>query len=348
MEKQIYLVDYITKQPGENRYNGNVARNDVVKTFLSIGANYIQWHPKCSKNIPVIGKILRVLTDLGQAIPLLTKLRKNDEVYLQYPFFGKGTPIVLNLIKNLGANTTVLIHDLDFIRFPELAKYKSRQIHRLNSANRLLVHTPQMADKLKHMCITTKMEPIELFDYYAIDSYRPFKDIVTDKYIIAFAGNLTKSIFLRELDKSTIPNNFTYRFYGVEPKEAYKNDRIEYQGKFSPEHTGTIHAGWGLVWDGNSIDTCSGILGDYLRMIAPHKLSLYIASGIPVIVWSQSAHANFVRENNLGIAVDRLSDIYRKIEAISVDQYKQMIHNIQKLGNQLREGEFLKKHIYIK
>ncbi|NRO11242.1 Beta-1,6-galactofuranosyltransferase WbbI [Lactobacillus helveticus] len=51
--------------------------------------------------------------------------------------------------------------------------------------------------------------------------------------------------------------------------------------------------------------------GNYLRYNDPHKLSLYLASGIPVIIWKKAAEAKFVEENKVGITVDSLED-YRR------------------------------------
>lgn len=38
------------------------------------------------------------------------------------------------------------------------------------------------------------------------------------------------------------------------------------------------------------------------------QLSLYVSSCLPVIVWSQDAIADFVKEHDIGFCVDSLSD----------------------------------------
>ena len=50
-----------------------------------------------------------------------------------------------------------------------------------------------------------------------------------------------------------------------------------YKGKFSPENISFIEGNWGLVWDGDQLETCHGKLGEYLRINSSHKISLYIA-----------------------------------------------------------------------
>ncbi len=120
---------------------------------------------------------------------------------------------------------------------------------------------------------------------------------------------------------------------------------MRYLGVFESNHTATVEGGWGLVWDGTSIDTCEGELGDYLRLIASHKLSLYLAMGIPVIVWKESAEAEFVTREGLGIAVSSLKELPDRISAISDDEYGRMLDRCRAQGEILRQGGMLKKRI---
>ena len=101
--------------------------------------------------------------------------------------------------------------------------------------------------------------------------------------------------------------------------------------------------GWGLVWDGTSIDTCEGDLGQYLRLIASHKLSLHLVMGIPVIVWKESAEADFVVREGLGIAVASLKELPERIAAISDEAYSQMLDRCREQGEILRRGGMLKR-----
>lgn len=322
-----------------------MARTDVVKTLCSVGAIYVNWQMQFIPYVPkFMRKPVRYVCDTIEAKIFLHRVQKGDEIYFQVPHLGKRLSSIVKWLKAKGAKLYFIIHDLDFLRYPNRIS-PDGIIAIINSADCIFVHTPQMEEKLAQIGVTAKMQPIMLFDYYAIDPYRDVEEQVKDRLSIAFAGNLNKSVFLRKLDESVVPDYITVKLYGVEPQIGYKNHRIVYQGKFKPEHTGKIHAGWGLVWDGDSIDTCSGDLGEYLKIIAPHKLSLYIASGIPVIVWSGSAHADFVRKNNIGIAVDSISDAYGLLSNLTVEEYKVMVHNTRLIGNKLRKGEFLKSVI---
>ena len=102
---------------------------------------------------------------------------------------------------------------------------------------------------------------------------------------------------------------------------------------------------YGLVWDGDSLDTCSGLTGEYLKVNNPHKLSLYLAVGLPVIIWSEAAEAEFVRKNNVGLTISSLYELPVKLAAISESDYEIMKNNAMAVGKHLRRGEYMMKAI---
>ena len=83
----------------------------------------------------------------------------------------------------------------------------------------------------------------------------------------------------------------------------------------------------------------------YLRYNNPHKVSLYLTAGIPVIVWKESALANFITKNKLGIAVSSLNEIKEKIEKLSDKEYDEMLKNISKVSSKTKNGGFLTEAI---
>ena len=104
-----------------------------------------------------------------------------------------------------------------------------------------------------------------------------------------------------------------------------------------------MQGGFGLVWDGDSSDTCSGMYGEYLKINNPHKASLYLASNFPIIVWRQSALADFVIRNNCGIIIDSLYEIAGILESMNEEKYQQLLDNCKKIGEKIRQGNYLKK-----
>ncbi len=116
---------------------------------------------------------------------------------------------------------------------------------------------------------------------------------------------------------------------------------ICYKGSFpADELPAHLEGSFGLVWDGESASTCSGIFGRYLRINNPHKTSLYLACGMPVVIWDQAALAPFVVENKVGIAVGSLEETGKRIAALSDAQYSEMRANAAEIARKLRRGWF--------
>ena len=98
-----------------------------------------------------------------------------------------------------------------------------------------------------------------------------------------------------------------------------------------------------MVWDGAVAETCGGNTGEYLRYNNPHKASLYLSSGIPVIIWKESAIADFVLSHKAGIAVSSLFELEDAIRAVSAEEYAEMQSNAAKLSEKLRSGYYFCK-----
>ena len=246
------------------------------------------------------------------------------------------------VILTLGGQIVFLIHDVNSLRW---GKVNSKEVVWLNSADHLIVHTEAMASALKDIGVNTKMNVIHLFDYYSKDAMPKLEVTLARRSEIAFAGNLEKSKFLEPLMGHTF-SNINIELYGLKGNRNLDgNDHIHYQGVFNADHTGAVKAGWGLVWDGDRLDKCSGILGNYLKVNASHKLSLYLACGMPVIVWKESALAAWLTNHHVALAISSLDDLESEIASVTDAEYKEMVIEARKLGNLLRNGELLKEQL---
>lgn len=96
------------------------------------------------------------------------------------------------------------------------------------------------------------------------------------------------------------------------------------------------------MWDGEGIDSCGGKFGDYLHLIAPHKFSLYIACGLKVIIWEESAMAPLVKEKKLGITIRRLNEIEEKISSLTDEEKAIIERNVAEMSKSIRRGDMLK------
>ena len=112
-----------------------------------------------------------------------------------------------------------------------------------------------------------------------------------------------------------------------------------FAGNFSPEELpGKLEGSFGLVWDGASTESCKGAYGAYLMINSPHKLSLYLAAGMPVAVWSRSAQADLVRAEGVGLVIDRIADLPAAIAALTEEEYAAMAQRARTIGEALRAG----------
>jgi hypothetical protein len=160
---------------------------------------------------------------------------------------------------------------------------------------------------------------------------------------IAFAGNLNKSEFLLAMDEPK-DNCFCLELWGKidSAKQEKLPDFCRYHGVLAADEVPqeVAKADYGLVWDGSGKDEIEGGLGEYLRYNNSHKCGLYLASGIPAIVWSRSGMADYITKNQCGIVIDRLSDLS---EALAHADHAKLQKNARGVAKDLRTGRNLSR-----
>lgn len=285
-------------------------------------------------------KLLNTLIDAFRYLSLLTRIlfniKKGGILIVQRRLSYVKIGLLTKILNLRGCQLCLIVHDINSLRFEP----HESEIKGLNKARFLIVHTKAMKEKLTELGVKTQMIVLDIFDYVT-DKSPIAKRKNSDK--VVFAGNLDKTDFLPLIRHISAPEFYFYGFHMPEKLSGITN--ITYKGKFSPMHVCDIDGSWGLVWDGNSIDTCSGLLGKYLRYNAPHKCSLYIAAHLPLIVWEESAMAPFVRENEIGICVKSIGEIKDGISKISDDEYAEMQRKLEMLSKRLDCGEQMKNAI---
>ena len=248
--------------------------------------------------------------------------------------------MMLHMKKQKHIRFICLIHDVDSLRRTDISPMRQEEFELIKElCDFLIVHNKVMKGYFEKSGFEKdRIVTLDIFDYLHDEAEN---EKIFDKTIV-FAGNLSreKSPFLDQIDKLS-PLNI--RLYGSNfPEDILsKTDHIEYCGSYPAEILPQkFDRGFGLVWDGNSLDTCAGGTGDYLRYNNPHKMSLYLSAGLPVIIWSGAAQAEFVKEKQVGIAVDSLYDIKDVLDGMDKDRYLAMAENAKKLSLSLRNGYF--------
>lgn len=162
------------------------------------------------------------------------------------------------------------------------------------------------------------------------------------KVVYAGALSMKKNSFLIELSKTL--NHWQLLVCGNKEglQGLQNNPLITYQGFVpSEEFIKHIDADFGLVWDGNSLDGCSGEYGQYLKWNSPHKVSFYLRAGLPLIIWKEAAVAPIIEEAGAGITISSLKELDGKLANLTPEQKKEMKKQAVNLAQKLNKGRFL-------
>ncbi len=266
-------------------------------------------------------------------LSMLFKLRRDDTLFIQYPLYNIEAKYWLRakrIIKHIGCKIYILIHDLNSLRYSGTCEDEL-----LFRADRVICHTSRMSEYLQSIGVDKKrLEILYLFDYLTESTNRHQTSFGKD---ILFAGNLAKSSFIANL--TSIPD-LKFLLYGLPEIESKGN--VQYMGKFSPNDISDIEGDWGLVWDGDSIESCNNLIGKYLAINSSHKISLYIVAQKPLIIWEGSSLKDFIVEHNLGIVVKSLHEIGPKIERLTESEKQLMQKSLSHFATLLKHGEQLR------
>lgn len=260
-------------------------------------------------------------------------------VYIQYPAYSAVVmDHALKIIhKKSSAKIVLLVHDIESLRMSaDHPEFLTAEIRRFNSVDGLIVHNQAMADWLSDHGVTVPMSQLQLFDY--INPQRLITDATSSN--ICFAGNLRKAQFLNDVPFKQLQVDV----FG-DGLTLTNSQLIDHGSKSPDELPKFLTDRFGLIWDGNSADTCSGEYGEYLKYNSPHKASLYLSSGLPVIVWSQSALAPVVKSLGVGFAVDSLADIEPMLNKLSDVDDRQMKAAALLVALKLRSGQMIESAV---
>ncbi len=325
---------------------GNKARNDVEEIVKREGYQALVLSVDNWYEMSTLKAQLHKSKAFGQA---LNQLKQGDELLIQFPMLHHSffTTHHVKKAQKKGVKVHFIIHDLEVLRYANLdtvpLKHKIRvQIQEsglLGAADGIIAHNPIMKSVLVDKGIAAdKIVSLGIFDYL-IPNFQEKTGLTKNQPIIV-AGNLAqeKAGYLYSL-----PGEPAYNLYGVGFDESRALANETYFGSFLPDELpAALEGGFGLVWDGDSAETCSGVFGEYLRYNNSHKASLYLAAGLPLVVWKESAIAHFVVDKQCGIVVDSLHNLQKVLDELTIQDYNELLDNARYVGVALREGAYLK------
>ena len=334
---------YQVVESNKNAFNaGSKATADIISIAEKMSFKPLYVHHIEAKN-NIFSKIVNQIRYFFEWSKLYKKVADNSVILLQHPFRNRQCnreKTILKLKQRKNVKVISLIHDIEELRNPVYNEHSHFEFEfMMRVADQFIVHNSKMKEWFKEKGIDeNKIVVLEIFDYLS-DSPINEKKFANN---IIIAGNLhsSKSPYLSEIQKVS---NLNFDLYGMNYKDNNKTN-ITFHGAFKPEELSEqFTSGFGLVWDGTSIDTCDGNTGNYLRYNNPHKLSLDISSGVPVVIWKQAALATFVQEKGIGLCVDSLTECAELISNMSKDQYDEMCSRVNEESIKLRSGFYSKK-----
>ncbi len=322
---------------------GSKARMDIEHIMNEMGLCSIGRHHGVSKS-----RLSHFVITLMNVARMIVKVKKDDILVLQYP--TKYYSTICRIAHKKGAQVISFIHDLDCFRLKR--RLPKEEISLMNQSDALIGCNTNVCRWLLNNGFTGYSNkaitvPMHLFDFLSeAQNKERGKTGLTHK--IVYAGQLApkKNKFLYSFGRYI--HNFDVNVYGKGFDKQYAENptRFNLKGFLIPDELIREAEGdFGLVWDGDSVDCCQGDWGEYLALNTPHKTSLYIRCGLPIIIWKQAAMAEFVRSQNIGICVDSLRDINHIYERLTPEEYNCMCENVKRVCLEISEGHYFRKAI---
>ena len=332
MKKKYFIQQYIQQE----YQHGGIGLVDAEKILLSEG--YIPVSFPHQQNLSLQAKISRFF----YLVKIVFQIPGGSVVVFLFPIYAKIIQLLVRLLllrKNI--RLVCFITDIDGIKDGDAQKLKE-DISFFRKLKYFIVHNQRMKQWLNDRVEGAQSVQIVFFDFLA----KPVELKRKPSCDIVFAGNLEKSPFLEKLQllKDKQPA-LHFNLYGPNQTDSMlQQENATWHGVENPyELAQKLKGSFGLLWDGNSIDRPGGSLGRYMQYISHHKLSLYILSGLPIIVPSTTAAEELVNKYNIGFAVNDLYGIEEKIKSLSEDEYNQMQKNMQPLAQKISTGGCIKE-----
>ncbi|MDF7637637.1 sugar transferase [Leuconostocaceae bacterium ESL0958] len=262
----------------------------------------------------------------------LAPVQAGDIVLHQFPTYMSGTfeLAFAQAVQAKQARFALLTHDFEPLRVQRTDPFEWQLAA---NADLLIGHSPAMARAFQTAGVETPTVTMTLFDYLGpIPTQSPaFRPVVN------YAGTWQKAPWLQSYQGPPLA------LFGNRPKkwrDVALPATVHWQGAFDPlAITNAFQAGYGLVWDA---DFDQRYYQSYTKVNAPHKASLYLKAGLPLIVWSQSALAALVQQEQLGLVINSLADLPEAVQAVNETNYQSFQANAQAFQKKISQGAYTK------
>lgn len=324
---------YFIKFGLSNKPNaGSKAMRDIMDLLCNQGY-------KCVVSLPTNANKLFKLLDIPILIfTILFKIRKNGVLIYFVPSNLQRIKLLAFFKRIIKYRLICFINDVESLRVPKNNECTQREINGIKVADIILVPNNNSKDILStEFHFKNHMIPVHVWDYLYDKCPTPKIATHYQDLPIALAGNFHFFPYLKELNKITC----NFKIWGE--KTVYiQQENLIFMGTQTPEGliNDIIDCSWGLVWYGESIESCTGELSNYIKFCNSHKCGLYLAAGIPLIVWKESGMAHFVNENKVGICVESLYEAESIIKGMNDEDYNKYRDNARRIGENIRHGHY--------
>lgn len=328
---------------------GNKAKTDNEATMQAMGFVNVGLPQRVGAN-----GVFIFFYDLASVLRACCSIHRGDVLLLQYPV-KKYFSLLCRMAHLRGAKVMTVIHDLGSFRRRKLTV--DAEIRRLSHADCVIASNCAMEKWLRENGLNVSTVSLGLFDYRSPSSAMESHGLCHEGdgaalaechcaggnpfYRVVYAGSLSmrKNAFFLSLP--SVIDGFECHVYGNgEAMPSLKGDgRIKFHG-FAPadDFIANCVGDFGLVWDGDSLDSCMGFYGEYLRYNSPHKASFYLRAGLPVIVWKDAAIAPMIEREKIGFAITSIKELPSRLAEITVSDYDAMRRRVLAFSHKLNNG----------
>lgn len=321
---------YVSRNYKSTAYGGAKARVDMEDILQDMGAVNLGLKRTFHKN-----KVYDYFRNLAGIMRFMCRVRKGDVLVIQYPV-KKYYRLMCRWSHLKGAGVVSLIHDLGSFRRRRLTVPEENS--KLMMSDVIIPANDSTIEWLRQHGCDMPMTPQVAWDYLLADN-----DVSprSNELSVAFVGHLQKeqNAFLYML-----PQGLDVHLYGM-GAPAETPEHIRMHGFIHPEDFVRNGRGsFGLIWYGPNLEhDTTGYIGEYISYCNPHKLGLYMRAGIPVVLWRGAGAAPFVDHEGIGITVDSLEDLDKRLKSVSDEEYARMQRNIARVGGRMARGLYFRE-----
>ena len=326
---------------------GNKAKTDIECTLRQMGA--------VNLGLPTTfydSKVLAFILNLVGIMKMMACIRKGDVLVLQYPV-KKYFSFICSVALRRKAQVVVVIHDLMSMHRKRITL--ATELERLSKSDYIIASNEKMKQWLQEKGLQCPMGSLGLFDYRSEATPVKPSAVVLDtspvghRPSLVYAGALVmrKNSYLLELAHKA--EHFDLHIYGNSdglPGIDKAPHAICYPFTPADEFIRSADGDFGLVWDGDSLNTCKGNFGEYLRYNSPHKVSFYLRAGLPVIIWREAAVAHIIEQEGIGITIASIAELEQRLQTLTPSELEEMRKNVARVSQRLASGLYFKEALH--